>query len=219
MASDFAKRTTADLHKLQELLREASDGQVASLQRSLAEKDEARILNLACGASHETETLIDFVSKLGEDPLTDDLRKVRFRGIDIRAREIADAQLRFAGKGKSSDTLETDIGFLHDDATKLDQLSELEGEADLIFLRHQNYWHGDRIWDEIFEQAAAKLDEDGRLMITSYFDREHAQAIEALEKAGLKLRKSITNDDSRVVNARIQKTIDRHVAIFEKVKG
>jgi hypothetical protein len=59
--------------------------------------------------------------------------------------------------------------------------------------------------------------EDGRLVITSYFDKEHALALDAIQKLGGELIRSEFNEETREL-VTPGKSMDRHVAIFRKKK-
>ncbi len=181
-----------------------------------------RILDLACGACDEAETLVDYFASLkakaaadSGSPSEDAGKHIQLTGIDVRAREIADAARRFRSTRKEGEDLRAEFEFLNGDATKIDDHRELGENFDVVFMRHQNFWNGRRTWAEIFDKALHKLDDDGRLIITSYFDREHRLALEAIQQLGGELIVSEQNDDSRhLVTA--GKSVDRHVAVFRK---
>jgi precorrin-6B methylase 2 len=168
--------------------------------------DEIRVLDIACGECREAEVLGDFVAELKGTPEA----AVKLTGIDVRAREIADAARTFGKRREARDELgKREFEFLTGDAT------ELGGDFDLVFLRHQNFWNGARDWEEIFDHALAKVGEEGRLVITSYFDKEHALALEAIHKLGGELIHTAFNDETREL-ATPGKSVDRHVAIFRR---
>ncbi len=215
MSDRFQSETAEDLRKLRKMLRRVTSGDDETVRRRLAVKNEARILDLACGDCHEAEVLTDFLAELkapGDD------KAVKLTGIDVRAREIADANRRFGGKRKlqGKPGLQ-ECEFFTGDATKLDGHEELGGDFDLVFMRHQNYWNGAKTWEEIYDQALNKLDEDGRLIITSYFDKEHQLALEAIQRLGGELIKSEFNPETRELITE-GKSVDRHVAIFKRRK-
>ncbi len=197
------------------MLRKVTSGDDETVRRRLAQKDEARILDLACGDCREAEVLTDFIADLkGEREES----VVKLTGIDVRAREIADAKLRFGGKTdlrKKQGIRECD--FFTGDASKLDGHEELGDDFDLVFMRHQNYWNGAKTWEEIYDQALNKLDDDGRLIITSYFDKEHQLALEAIQRLGGELIKTEFNPETRELQTE-GKSVDRHVAIFRRRK-
>ncbi|MDA7597636.1 class I SAM-dependent methyltransferase [bacterium] len=209
------ERLKTDMRRLRGLLKKVlADDEGA--RRALQSGDEARILDVACGACIEAETLSDVLAELknGDAPVDVDSAgpAVKLTGIDVRAREIADAQLRF---DKMKDGREFE--FLTGDATKLEGHRELGEDFDVVFMRHQNYWNGQRTWEEIFDQGMKKLADNGRLVITSYFDKEHELALEAIQRLGGKLIVTEENAESRELST-VGKSIDRHIAVFEKKK-
>ncbi len=209
-------RFKTDMTRLRGLLKKVLEPDEVA-KRALQAGDETRILDIACGACIEAETLSDVIAelKVGDVALNPDVEapKVKLTGIDVRAREIADAQRRF-DKTKAG----RDFEFMTGDATKLEGHRELGEDFDLVFMRHQNYWNGQRTWDEIFDQALKKLSDDGRLVITSYFDKEHAMALEAIQRLGGKLIVSEENEESRLLLPEYGKSVDKHVAVFELKK-
>ena len=183
-----------DMAKLQALLR----GHVAP--RMSRKKAEARILNLACGRCDEAETLIHTIKE------ETDADAVKMVGADIRIREILQARERTEKLGAE---------FLLQDARQLNEHKELK-DFDLVFLRHQNYWHGSEVWKEIFDTGLAKMSDDGLLVITSYFDKEHQLAVDALTNLGAELVTSVRNESSRELADAKGKSVDRHLAVFRK---
>ena len=187
-------RLAKDMQTLDALLR----GQVTP--RLGRKKAETRILNLACGRCDEAETLIKVVR---EETQSDQVKLV---GADIRIREILQARER---------TANLDTEFLLEDARTLDGHKEL-ADFDMVFMRHQNFWHGPEIWKEIFDTGLAKLNDDGLLVITSYFDKEHQLAIDALSQLGAELVHTVHNQDTRALKDAPGKSVDRHLAVFRK---
>lgn len=168
--------------------------------------DPLQILDLACGSCREATTLAEvFRDFSGED------RDVRLVGADIRQRELEEAAARSRAEGKARDQFE----FLTENCARLGRHRELGREFDVTFLRHQNYWNDLPVWQRIFEQGLEKLKDGGLLVITSYFDREHALALEALERAGAELIVTAENEDSRLLNPP-GKSVDRHLAVFRR---
>jgi hypothetical protein len=102
-----------------------------------------------------------------------------------------------------------------EDASKLDRNREIGGEFDLAFMRHQNFWDEPQVWKRIFEQGLAKLSDEGLLVITSYFDREHELAQRAITEAGGELIVTERNLESLEL-AYPGKSVDRHIAVFRK---
>jgi len=191
-AADIAR----DMVVLDSLLQET----VAPLIH-LPGADDLRILNLACGRCDEAETLVKFAKSQTKGD-------VRLVGADIRIREILQARQLHS---------HLPAEFLLEDATKLHQHKEVGEDFKMVLLRHQNYWHGTELWKQIFEQGLAKVDEDGLLVITSYFDKEHQLALEALQKLGAELVVDKRNDRSRKLTTP-GKSVDKHIAVFRRKK-
>lgn len=184
----------------------------AEVRRRLEKSEQARILDIACGECREAEVLTEFVAGLKGAGKGD----VKLTGMDVRAREIEDAQRRFGGKQDlKAQAGKQDCEFLTGDASKLDQHLELGEDFDLVFMRHQNYWNGAKTWEQIYDQALNKLDQDGRLIITSYFDKEHELALEAIQRLGGELIRTEFNPEARKLPTE-GKSVDRHVAIFKR---
>lgn len=198
--------------RLRKMLGRAIGNDTDFVKRSLQKNEDARILDIACGACNEADTLTDFLADLRGPQKS----KIKLTGIDMRAREISDAQRRFEGrKNDKQSGIEKEFEFLTGDATKLNGHTELGDDFDLVFLRHQNYWNGIRTWDEIFDQALGKLSSDGRLVITSYFDKEHSLALDAIQRLGGKLIHTEFNPETRELSTE-GKSVDRHVAVFSR---
>ncbi|MES2735746.1 MAG: methyltransferase domain-containing protein [Verrucomicrobiota bacterium] len=183
-----------DMAKLKGLLRE-------SLQPNLKAANDLRILNLACGRCDEAETLVSVGQELTPGG------QVEMIGADIRIREIRQARELHA---------HLPAKFLIEDATKMDQHKELGDDFNLVFLRHQNFWHGQELWKKIFDQGIAKLRPDGMLVITSYFDVEHKLALKALEALGMEVVSNKRNKASRALSDAPGKSVDRWVAVLRR---
>lgn len=175
-----------------------------------------QILDLACGSCREAETLVEAARSLPAGPTrqgnAEQAREVRFVGADIRDREIEEA----AARAQAAGIVAADFEFLHEDCSRLDRNSQLGDGFDLAFLRHQNYWNDREIWHRIFEQGLARLNDDGLLVITSYFDREHDLACEALERVGAERLVTLENEQSRLISAKYGKSVDKHLAVFRR---
>ncbi|RFC44055.1 MAG: SAM-dependent methyltransferase [Verrucomicrobia bacterium] len=184
-------------------------GDDAGFLETLRGSNDVRILDLACGACDEAEVLTRRIARLRGDELPETAAGIRFTGMDIRAREIGWARERFRGEGAVS------YEFLEGDARRLDGHSQLPEQFDLVFMRHQNLWNGRRVWEEIYHKALEKLSPGGRLVITSYFDREHEQALAAIQAQGGKLLVTHRNPFSREL-ATPGKSVDRHLAVLQK---
>lgn len=221
MSEKIQSANEEDLKRLRRMLGKVAGHDVEAVKRRLERNakprpgsEEIRVLDIACGDCREAEVLGDFVAELKGAPEA----AVKLTGIDVRAREIADAARRFGKyQGPREERGRREFEFLSGDATKLKDHAEMGEEFDLVFLRHQNYWNGARAWEEIFDQALDKVGEDGRLVITSYFDKEHALALDAIQKLGGELIRSEFNEETREL-VTPGKSMDRHVAIFRKKK-
>jgi SAM-dependent methyltransferase len=163
--------------------------------------EDLRILNLACGQCDEAGTLIDFGR-------TQTQGQVSLLGADIRIREVLQARENHSGLPAE---------FLLEDATRLHLHKELGEDFKMVLLRHQNYWHGPDLWKKIFEQGLSKVDEEGVLVITSYFDIEHELALDALQKLGAELVTTKSNERARKLLTP-GKHVDKHVAVFRRKK-
>lgn len=183
-----------DMRKLKALLH---DG----LQPNLKPAADMRILNLACGRCDEAETLVTVGKELSSGG------QVEMVGADIRIREIRQAREHHA---------HLPAKFLIEDATKIDQHKELGDDFNLVFLRHQNFWHGQELWKKIFDRGIAKLRPDGMLVITSYFDVEHKLALKALEALGMEVVSNKRNKASRSLADAPGKSVDRWVAVLKR---
>lgn len=212
MPKDFKSANEEDLERLRRMLRKVAGDDIETVRRRLESRDEARILDIACGDCREAEVLSDFVAELKGTPEG----AVKLTGIDVRAREIANAEKKFGRRrGPDGKRGKREFEFLTGDATKLRGHAEMGDDFDLVFMRHQNYWNGDSTWEKIFDQALEKLGTDGRLVITSYFDKEHSLALEALQRLGGELIRTEFNPETRELTTP-GKSVDRHVAIFKR---
>lgn len=183
-----------DMARLKGLLQD-------SLQPNLKLGKDMRILNLACGRCDEAGTLV----KVGQELVSGG--NVEMVGADIRIREIRQAREQHA---------HLPAKFLIQDATQIDQHKELGDDFNLVFLRHQNFWHGQELWKKIFDQGIAKLRPDGMLVITSYFDVEHKLALKALEALGMEVVSNKRNKASRELSDAPGKSVDRWVAVLRQ---
>jgi SAM-dependent methyltransferase len=196
MDSNYIKILNEDLKKLQHLLSPLIAENITVKDGSL------RCLNLACGRADESGILREILA-----PLSDDLKIL---GVDIRERELDIARNRWRSNPHTSFT------FLYHDATKLHLITELAEPCDIILMRHQNYWNGAATWQSIYDSALHRLSSKGILVITSYFDKEHLQALQAIQQLGATLITTIQNPQSRPVLDAPYKSVDRHIAIFSK---
>lgn len=184
----------ADMVRLDGLLHEA----VAPHLKAPTGED-LRILNLACGRCDEAETLVRFAKGQTKG-------NVHLTGADIRIREIRQARELHS---------HLPAEFLIEDATKISQHKEIGEDFNMVLLRHQNYWHGPELWKRIFEEGLAKVDENGLIVITSYFDLEHNLALEALQKLGAEIVTNKANPNARKLSTP-GKSVDKHIAVLRR---
>ena len=184
-----------DMSKLKSILQDLLSPHLRAGPKDL------RILNLACGRCDEAETLVQVGSDLTHGG------GIEMIGADIRIREIRQAREAHG---------HLPAHFLIEDATRIDQHKELGDDFNMVFLRHQNYWHGQELWKKIFDQGIAKLRPDGMLVITSYFDVEHRLALQALESLGMEVVSNRRNKDSRALQDAPGKSVDRWVAVLRQ---
>lgn len=212
MPDDLEQRYRAENAALDRVLRRAlkKSGLAMPAAAAAAAGAPLQILDLACGTCREAGTLVEvFRDFEGAD------RDVRLVGADIRDRELEEAAARARALVQASGRTRDQFEFLTENCAKLDRHRELGAEFDVTFLRHQNYWNDKPVWQRIFAQGLEKLKDDGLLVITSYFDREHALALKALERAGAELIVTEQNEATRVLDTP-GKSVDRHVAVFRK---
>jgi len=192
----FHELLQGDLSALETNLRDL-------LSPHLEEKDHLSLLNLACGRGDETGVLAKLLAEKSQS--------AHLQGLDIRAAEIGQANSRWKKNVGEKATAD----FITHRGDRLLDLEEI-GTPDIAFLRHQNYWNDTSVWSRIFDQALERLDEDGLLVITSYFDKEHAMATKALESIGAIQVGSIVNPNSRALSDAPGKSVDKHLAVFRK---
>jgi hypothetical protein len=183
-----------DMVRLEGLLQEA----VAPLLKAPSSED-LRILNLACGRCDEAETLVRFAKAQTSSG-------VHLTGADIRIREIRQARELHS---------HLPAEFLIEDATKISHHKELGDDFNIVMLRHQNYWNGPELWKRIFEEGLAKVDENGLIVITSYFDQEHLLALETLQKLGAEIVTNRSNPNARKLSTP-GKSVDKHIAVLRR---
>ena len=97
------------MRRLEALLEQTARSD-AELQRKILEKGDLQLLDLACGACHEANTLARVFGSSEREAGHN--RKMQFFGLDVRAREIAEAATRFTGD------LHSEYSFINGDATK-----------------------------------------------------------------------------------------------------
>ena len=195
--SPFTELLQGDLKTLETNLRNV-------LGPHLLEKDHLSLLNLACGRGDETGVLAKLLSEKSSS--------AHLQGLDIRAAEIGQANSRWK---KELAEKKASVDFITHRGDRLLDLAEI-GTPDIAFLRHQNYWNDKPVWTRIFDQALERLHQDGLLVITSYFDKEHELATAALENLGAIQVGSIINPNSRALSDAPGKSVDKHLAVFKK---
>ncbi|MEM7600138.1 MAG: hypothetical protein AAF357_01835 [Verrucomicrobiota bacterium] len=189
---------------------------LAVSQRSPGTNGQVRLLNLACGHCEEGAILSAFFGKLGS--------RVRQFAMDLRDREIDKARRRYSATeqlfrkagipGIREEEEGNAVEFVADDATHLVGYGQIPAQFDVVFIRHQNLWHDKHIWRRIYEFALTRIEpENGILMITSYFDREHLMALDMVKDLGGKVLFTGQNPNSRELDYP-GKTVDRHVAVI-----
>jgi hypothetical protein len=199
--ADFSYRgIEADMGHLQRALEET----LRQAGHPLPPGSRRRLLNLACGRADETGVLADLFGK--------DTKQLDILGADLRAPEIEEARTRWQSAPEAGVHTRFESG---DGLRILDDLGA-DQQFDVAFLRHQNYWNGNDLWQGMFDRSLHRLTEDGMLVITSYFDIEHQQACAALKRLGAIQVANYRNPDSRLISAKHQKSVDRHIAIFRK---
>ena len=193
--------TTGDLDRLKKLLNRMLS---KVSERSYLDKESLQILNLACGRADEAAVITECFGNSAKE--------INLTGVDIRDREIGYAKERWANMG---DNINTD--FLVQDGSKLSEVSALNENFDIAFMRHQNYWDDDTTWSKIYDGALERLNDNGLLVITSYFDQEHHLAIKAIKNLGAELLLSEQHLESRMISNKYTKSADRHIALFKKL--
>lgn len=161
-----------------------------------------RLLNPACGRCDEAAMLVAAFRKrlLKRHPDPD----IRLLGADIRSREIDRARERFPGP---------QFEFIVADCSRLHGHREIGSNFDVIFVRHQNLWFDRQVWTRLYAGLLDLLAPGGFLMLTSYFDREHMQALALLKELGGELMLSLQNPLSRPLPYP-GKSVDRHLAVL-----
>jgi 2-polyprenyl-3-methyl-5-hydroxy-6-metoxy-1,4-benzoquinol methylase len=157
------------------------------------------VLNLECGRADETGVLVDALAPA----------EVGFYlGIDLRGDAIQEAERRWK-------SMHCEIQFLEGNAAMLGRMKTLP-EFDLIFLRHQNYWHEPMVWEGILDEAIAAMKPNGHLVCTSYFDLEHDLFMASMREREAKLLLNVRNSQSRELPDAEGKSVDRWLGIWQK---
>ncbi|QTN32789.1 class I SAM-dependent methyltransferase [Akkermansiaceae bacterium] len=157
------------------------------------------VLNLACGRADETGVLAAAVApaEIGF-----------YLGMDLRSDAIGEARKRWELPGG-------EIDFREGNAAMIGRMEGLP-EFDIVFIRHQNYWHEPMVWEGILDEALAALKDGGHLVCTSYFDLEHELLTASMRERGAVMLANLRNTSSRDLPDAEGKSVDRWVAVWGK---
>ena len=161
--------------------------------------EKVAVLNLACGRADETGVLAAALAPA---------EIAFYLGMDLRADAIAEAGKRWELPGG-------EIDFREGNAAMIGRMEDLP-EFDLIFIRHQNYWHEPMVWEGILDEALSALKDGGHLVCTSYFDMEHDLLLASLREKDAKLLANVRHPFSRDLPDAEGKSVDRWLAAFQK---
>ena len=160
------------------------------------------------GACNEAKTLAKVFGS--SDRANGENRNMKFIGLDVRAREIAE---RLPGLKR----FEFPVRIHQRGCHQADGYRQLSGSFDVIFMRHRIFGMASELGGDL-HKALEKLSPNGRLIITSYFDREHEQAIDVIKNQGGQLLVTEANKDSRKLPFN-GKSVDRHIAVEKEMWG
>lgn len=161
--------------------------------------NQISVLNLACGRADETGVLVKALSPACVG---------FYLGMDLRADAIREASRRW----KSDDC---EVHFMEGNAAMLGRIKTLP-EFDLVFIRHQNYWHEPMVWEGILDEALLAMKPDGYLACTSYFDLEHELFMASMRERDARLVLNVRNPHSRALPDAEGKSVDRWLGIWRK---
>ncbi|MEJ2723237.1 MAG: class I SAM-dependent methyltransferase [Deltaproteobacteria bacterium] len=135
--------------------------------------ENPNILNIGCGNSVTWNylALTFYLADL-------DLGKPNYTGIDVEEAAFDEAKKALEGL----------VHFVRGDAQHLMDL--VTGPYELIVVEHPNLTtsrQGPKIWRRIFEETAKVLDDDGGLILTSFWLNDHIPAQVALGRAGFRV--------------------------------
>lgn len=164
--------------------------------------EKGAILNLACGRADETGVLITALQPL---------QVTFYLGIDLRADAVEEASRRW-------ELRHGEMQFLEGNAAMIGRMKGLP-KFELVFIRHQNYWHDPMVWEGILDEALAALTPGGYVMCTSYFDLEHELFLASMRARGVNLLLNRRHPASRELPDAEGKSVDRWVAIFSRETG
>lgn len=157
------------------------------------------VLNLACGRADETGVLFGALIPANVE---------FYLGIDLRGDAIEDASRRWKSNGCK-------VHFMEGNAAMLGRMKTLP-LFDLIFIRHQNYWHEPMVWEGILDEAIAAMQPNGYLVCTSYFDLEHELFSASMRVRETKLLLNVSNNHSRPLPDAEGKSVDRWLGIWRR---
>ncbi len=182
-----------DIQRLGALLKDSFSEVAMGFENKIS------VLNLACGRADETGVLVKALSPACVG---------FYLGIDLRGDAIQEATRRW----KSADC---EIHFMEGNAAMLGRMKTLP-EFDLIFIRHQNYWHEPMVWEGILDEAISAMRPNGFLVCTSYFDLEHDLFMASMRERDAKLLLNVRNPQSRALPDAEGKSVDRWLGIWRK---
>jgi SAM-dependent methyltransferase len=185
----------ADVQRLGDLLK------LAFRTAGWAVPENPAILNLACGRADETGVLLTAAAPLAKE--------LFYLGIDLRPVEAAEGKARWVPAAPPGWQLDFRAG----DASRTDRMKQLP-PFDLVFIRHQNYWHDPATWLVLFRNALGSLKPGGLMVITSYFDREHELAMACLLECGARKLADLHHPHARPLPDAPNKSVDRRLAVF-----
>lgn len=182
-----------DIQKLGVILKDAFEA------AQLRFEDKISVLNLACGRADETGVLAEALAPADVG---------FYLGIDLRADAIQEAARRWKSE-------KAEIHFIEGNAAMLGRMKTLPA-FDLIFVRHQNYWHEPMVWEGILDEAIAAMKPNGYLACTSYFDLEHDLFVASMRAREINLLLNVRNNRSRKLPDAEGKSVDRWIGIWRK---
>lgn len=185
----------ADVQRLGDLLK------LALCTAGWNAPESPAILNLACGRADETGVLLTTAAPFAKE--------LFYLGIDLRPVEAAEGKARWVPAAPPGWQLDFRAG----DASRTDRMKQLP-LFDLVFIRHQNYWHDPATWLVLFRNALGALKPGGLLVITSYFDREHELAMACLQECGATKLADIQHPHARPLPDAPNKSVDRRMGVF-----
>ncbi len=183
-----------DIQRLEALLKSVFSAAQLELTGKIS------VLNLACGRADETGALAAALApaKIGF-----------YLGVDLRADTIAEARERWH-------LPDGEIEFREGNAARIGRIESIP-EFDLVFIRHQNYWHEPLVWEGILLEALAALKSSGYLVCTSYFDVEHEFLVASLREKGANVLANLRHPQSRPLPDEKGKSVDRYIAVFSAI--